>query len=755
MKSKITAKTAAFRLAPLLVASVITPTINHADDSSLFIEEVTIIGEKVTGDQVSGSAHYIGAVELEQQGYSDIQRTIRQVPGVSVQIEDGYGLRPNLSIRGVATERSGRITLLEDNVLIAPAPYSAPSAYYFPTFGRMSAVEVLKGPAAITQGPYTIGGAINMISTPIPNEASGALNIEAGENSTYRLHGYYGAKLENGLAYLVETHQWQSDGFQSIDRGGESGLDIADYMLKLSYAPKDSDHAVEFKYQKAKQDSDQSYLGLTDADFNTQALRRYGISKLDNIETDHDQVILRYRWQATEDLSVSATYYNNEHERDWYKTEGIDFDGSSDAQSFSRTSWSKVITAINLGEDLNDFTPAQMSQILDGTLDTAAGSIQLRSNARAYFSRGVQLNVEWSTSLGETQHDISFGLRVHEDEEDRLQRNSTFSQQSGALVLDDLGLLGNAGNRVQSAEALALHVYDRIEFGRWVISPGLRYEDIDQQRQRWETRSSRTNTPAVRTDASLRDQRQNKTQVWLPGIGASYQLSDSNVVFAGAHKGFTAPTNAPDVKEETAINYELGLRHSGALYAEATLFLSDYDNLLGQCTASSGSNCVIGDAFNGEAATVKGLELLVSKDLFSSETIKFPASLTYTYIDSQFDTDIANTDFFGSVSAGDPIPYIPEHQANLSVGTLWSDWSVYVTASYVDAVCVRASCGDFEKTDASTTVDLAGHYQINETTSVSLKLENATDNEDILGRQPYGARPNKSRTASVGFRIEL
>ena len=50
MKSKITAKTAAFRLAPLLVASVITPTINHADDSSLFIEEVTIIGEKVTGD---------------------------------------------------------------------------------------------------------------------------------------------------------------------------------------------------------------------------------------------------------------------------------------------------------------------------------------------------------------------------------------------------------------------------------------------------------------------------------------------------------------------------------------------------------------------------------------------------------------------------------------------------------------------------------------------------------------------------------
>ena len=755
MKTVITPRFIASRFALLVIAFALNPSITNADDGEIFIEEVTIIGEKVTGDQVSGSAHYIGTEELEQQAYSDIQRTIRQVPGVSVQVEDGYGLRPNLSIRGVATERSGRITLLEDNVLIAPAPYSAPSAYYFPTFGRMSAVEVLKGPAAITQGPYTIGGAINMVTTPIPNEASGSLAVEAGENSTYRFHGHYGAEMDNGLGYLVETHQWQSDGFQSIDRGGDSGLDIEDYMLKLSYAPTDSDHAVEFKYQKAKQNSDQSYLGLTDTDFNAQALRRYGLSKLDNIETEHDQVILRYRWQATEDLSVSATYYNNEHERNWYKTEGIDFDGSSSAQAFSRTSWSKVITAINLGNSLDGVAPTQMSQILDGSLDTADGSIQLRSNAREYFSRGIQLNADWSTSLGATKHNISVGLRVHEDEEDRLQRNSTFSQKSGALVLDDLGLLGNAGNRVQSAEALAIHVYDRIELDRWVITPGLRYEDIDQRRQRWETRAGRTTNPSIRSAASLRDQRENKTQVWLPGIGASYQISDSNVAFAGAHKGFTAPTNAPNVNEETAINYELGLRHSGDFYAEATLFLSDYDNLLGQCTASSGTDCVIGDAFNGEAATVKGLELLISGDLFSTANISFPASLTYTYIDSQFDTDIANTDFFGSVSTGDPIPYIPENQMNLSVGAQNGEWSIYATVSYVDAVCVRASCGIFEKTDSSTTLDLAGHYKINDTTSVSFKLENATDSEDILGRQPYGARPNKSQTTSIGFRIKL
>ncbi|MBT5195946.1 MAG: TonB-dependent receptor plug domain-containing protein, partial [Gammaproteobacteria bacterium] len=148
--------------------------------------------------QITGAAQYIGEAQLQEQSYSDIQRILRQAPGVSLQVEDGYGLRPNISIRGVATERSGRITLLEDNVLIAPAPYSAPSAYYFPTAGRMHAVEILKGPAAIMQGPYTIGGAMNMISTPIPSVRGGSLKAEAGEDHTYRVHATYGGTSSNG-----------------------------------------------------------------------------------------------------------------------------------------------------------------------------------------------------------------------------------------------------------------------------------------------------------------------------------------------------------------------------------------------------------------------------------------------------------------------------------------------------------------------------------------------------------------------------
>ena len=724
------------------VALVILANSALAHSPKAAVETVTIYGSAISAQAATGAAQYIGEEELAKFVYSDIQRVIRQIPGVSVQVEDGYGLRPNISIRGVATERSGRITLLEDNILIAPAPYSAPSAYYFPTIGRMSAIEVVKGPAAITQGPYTIGGALNMVSTPIPETQSGQVTLEAAQDATYRLHGNYGDTFDNGFGYLVEAHQWQSDGFQDIDRSDtNTGLDVTDLTTKLAYAPNNSAHSVELKLQITDQDSNQSYLGLTDTDFSLNSTRRYGMSELDNISTEHSQVILRYGYEINADLNLTATVYNNQHERNWFKTEGIDLDGSDNAQDFSKTSWSNVISALNNNESLNGLSADQLQGILDGNINTAQGSIQIRSNAREYFSRGIQLGLYWDKTIGKVKHQLEVGIRVHKDEEDRLQRNSTYQQLNGKLQLNDLGELGNAGNRVQEAQALAIHIYDRIEFGDWVLTPGLRFEDIEQKRTRYRDGETRT----------FRDDRENDTQVILPGLGALYKINENFTLLAGAHKGFTAPSNSSGVREEEAINYEFGFRFANnTLNAEAIYFLSDYDNLLGECTASSGSNCEIGDAFNGDAATVQGIEFVLKTELAAFNGISVPLNITYTYIDSQFDTDIADTAFFGDVSAGDSIPYIPENQGQISLGVEGNNWSAYVNAVYVDEVCVKASCAAFEKTDGSVVVDISGNYQVSDALKLFARIENLTDEQDIVSRQPYGARPNKTRTFSVG-----
>ena len=183
--------------------------------------------------------------------------------------------------------------------------------------------------------------------------------------------------------------------------------------------------------------------------------------------------------------------------------------------------------------------------------------------------------------------------------------------------------------------------------------------------------------------------------------------------------------------------------------------MSDYDNLLGACTASSGADCEVGDAFNGDAATVRGMEASVSADLSADPGMQLPFTLALTRMDARFDSDVADMDFFGDVRQGDPLPYLPKHQAHVVIGWLRGRAQANLALHYVGEVCVRASCGDFETTDSALNADVAASWRLNARAALFARIENLTRSTDIVGRHPYGARPNKDRTAALGVRARF
>jgi len=98
------------------------------------LEEITIIGTQASVRNIAGTGAIIESAQIRDELATDVNQLLKTIPGTYIREEDGYGLRPNIGIRGATSERSAKITLMEDGILIAPAPYAAPAAYYFPRY---------------------------------------------------------------------------------------------------------------------------------------------------------------------------------------------------------------------------------------------------------------------------------------------------------------------------------------------------------------------------------------------------------------------------------------------------------------------------------------------------------------------------------------------------------------------------------------------------------------------------------------------
>ncbi len=717
------------------------PGDENRETQEIIYDRVMVVGSSTSADRVPGSAHFLSKMDLEKYHYSDIHRILRQVPGVNIQEEDGFGLRPNIGMRGTGVERSSKITLLEDGVLIAPAPYAAPSAYYFPTAGRMESVEVRKGSAAIKQGPFTNGGALNLISTAIPSAFGGTVNLSFGDHGTVKGHSHAGASYDH-FGFVVETYQHQTDGFKDLDGGGDTGFELEDYLVKLRF---NTDHdariyqEVEVKFGRTDQEGSETYLGLTRDDFDRSPYRRYVASQEDRIDTEHEQVQLRYFVRPRDNVDLTTVVYRNDFFRNWFKNEST--------------------LGISNGRILDDpLTYATELAFLRGDTNSPDDAFALRNNRRDYYSQGVQSVLGWRVEGKRVSHGLEVGVRIHEDEEDRIQEEDLYAVRDGRLVLTTIGLSGSQANRIGSAEAVAIFVQDQITFGRWSLTPGVRFEHIETQRLDYGR-----NDP-LRSGANL-STRENEIDAVIPGLGISYEISSDWSVFGGIHRGFSppSPSSREPVEEERSLNYELGTRYrQDSRELELVGFYNDYDNLLGADTASGGGTGS-GDLFNGGAVEIQGLEASFSADLAGSDAnarVRIPLRATYTYtvgeFRSSFETSFA--DWSPEVTRGDELPYIPEHQLFAEIGLTGRGWSTFLAASYVDEIRTNAGQGvipENERIDSHFTVDVSGELELFDRYRLYLQVRNLLDEAYVVASRPYGLRPGLPRSALLGFQVDF
>ena len=731
---------------------------SSTDSDAKVLDKVMVIGNPANIDELPGSAYSVTTEEIREQNYDDINQVLRKVPGVYVRQEEGFGLFSSISLRGVDTTRSAKVTVMEDGVLTAPAPYSAPAAYYTPTMGRMSGLEILKGSSQVKYGPQTTGGVINYLSTPIPLQETAYLKSSYGGFGDQRTHGYFGNTFSTGagqVGFLLEGYFRKNDGYKTVDEtpdfrdGDDTGFTKADPMIKLSWEPDTAMYQrLEFKYGTSELDANETYLGLSEADFAADPYRRYAASRFDNIKTKERRSYLRYALAPSDDLDIIATLYQNTFSRNWYKLKELrNVNGNT----------------IKLSPAL---AGAQNDEGLDCLRGDLACTLRVRANNRDYETQGIDLVSYYRFGTGAMQHEISVGIRFNQDQVIRFQWDDDYSQLANGTI-DGMtpGTPGKAGDRLQKTDALAVYLQDTINLGRWGFTPGVRLEQLDQTYI--EDYAGVDAPPTTKT---------NTMNLWAGSFGVTYKFNESWIGFGSINRGFSPPSpksaTTKGFNEETSLAYELGARYTNAnqaLAVETVAFYTDFNDMIAiDNIGGTGS----GETGNFGKVRSYGLEFSGQYDagIANGWKVKNPWYLTATYTNATQQNAAYSDDpesIFSFGKAGNKVPYIPEWVLSLGTGVESGRWGSAISGSYVGETFATASNvenqvnGDgnpdarFGTTDAYFVADISAFYRLKEGMKLFGGVQNVGDATYLVSRQPDGPRPGMPLFAYAGLEMEL
>lgn len=516
------------------------------------LTEIVVLGSRERLERVAGGAHVLTEQDLADSRVLTINEALRKIPGVFARDEEGLGLRPNIGIRGLNPTRSTKVLLLEDGLPLAFAPYGDNASYFHPSIERFNRIEVLKNSGQIAFGPQTVGGLVNYISADPPESFAGRLAARGGNR------GYRDWQVAIGDTIAATETGWRIDATRKQSAGSRENieLDVTDVGVKVRQEM-GAEQSLTLRASIYHERSQVPYSGLTLAEF--VANPRANVFVNDFFDSQRVAAALTHGWQITDDVALRTSVYATGFDRDWWR------------QSSSST---------QRPNDASD--PACLGM---QNLNVSCGN---EGRLRSYTTFGIEPRLSIDGSLGGHSVHTVAGLRHHREHQHRRQVHGDTPRARAAGTGPNAGL---REDNVREVEALSGFIETSMTLERWTITPGVRVESI---------RYTRSNRLSNQSGSSA------LTQL-VPGIGLTYKLNESAMLFAGVHRGFAPPRvedairvdgASVELEAELSWNREIGLRFEteDRWRLEASLFEMDFTNQIVPASLAGGSGATLTNA---------------------------------------------------------------------------------------------------------------------------------------------------------------
>lgn len=508
--------------------------------------DIIVVGTPDNADTIPGSSTIVSETDLKRTRPLNVNDALRLVPGVFVRDEEGAGMRPNIGIRGLNPVRSTKVLLLEDGIPLGFAPYGDNAAYYHPPIQRFTSLEVLKGAGQIRFGPQTIGGVVNYITPEVPDTFIANGTIAGGNRDMLMLDGTVGGRLLGG-GVLVHVNHNQTDGNRD-----NQALSFTDIFIKggWEFGP---DHGLTVKLSRFREDSRVGYSGLRRDEFAANPRGNPFVN--DDFQTERLNATIAHRWNLSDDLTLRTAGYYHYFTRDW---------------------WRQSSNSGQRPNDASDPACGGMANLL-----TTCGN---EGRLRDYDTWGIESRLTLDHNLLGFGGETEIGVRYHEERQRRRQLNGDTPTARTAGTSVNAGL---RENNERDVTAFSAFLQSRFELGRLALTPGVRAEFIDLTRRNLPIDILAGGRPSGNVTAPT--QGSESLDKVLPGMGATFAITDTITLYGGVHRGFapprvediiTAAGGSVDLGAELSWNYEIGLRGDivKGLNFDATAFIMDFQN---------------------------------------------------------------------------------------------------------------------------------------------------------------------------------